>query len=629
MARPSRSVRPNRSFCSGTAICCRRSPGRRHSRRRRCARTCRACWKHCKARPHRWFRNSACAIPGCLESIAAAWIGSSRIRVQDGVWFAGDRDRALILAKTHAPGWMPSNRTRSRRQSHRLRPAPPGARLLVSGPPVFAQQVAHEHSRDVERLSLLSSAGVLLLLWWRFRSGWVIAVIAIPVVLGIGIAALAVQLVFGFVHGVALGFGMTMLGVSIDYPVLLVGHRKQGEPAPGTLRRIGQAFTLAVLTAVLGLTSMLFTGFPGLSQLGLFAVVGLLVAAAATRWLLPWLIVRADLAPVTAGDPVTLLRIERLRAARPWAAACCAVAAGYLILAGGPHWEQRRREPQPRSPRGPGARRRDAHRDRRPGAGTDRFDPRADPEAVLRSEERLLPALARLQATGVLEGTELAARLLPSAATQLARRDALPEPQELAARVAAAQQGLPFRAHAFQPFIDDMSSRARIAAGTDRRHDQHVDRRPDWIIAVPDANGVWYGLIIPVGVKDPASLAAALRAGGASFIDMAQETERIVADYTQVALRWLIYGGAAAAVVLLVGLRDISRVARVCGAVLSALLVTVALLTAAGAHLSLINLVSLQFVAGVGLDYALFFARPQLDQEERARTCARCSPATP
>ena len=34
----------------------------------------------------------------------------------------------------------------------------------------------------------------------------------------------------------------------------------------------------------------------------------------------------------------------------------------------------------------------------------------------------------------------------------------------------------------------------------------------------------------------------------------------------------------------------------------------------------MINIVALQFVAGVGLDYALFFARRQLDEEERART---------
>ena len=87
---------------------------------------------------------------------------------------------------------------------------------------------------------------------WRFRSPWVIAAIAVPVVLSIAAAALAVQVAFGFVHGVTLGFGMTMLGVTVDYPVLLIGHRKRGEAAIGTLRRIGQAFTLAVVTAASG-----------------------------------------------------------------------------------------------------------------------------------------------------------------------------------------------------------------------------------------------------------------------------------------------------------------------------------------------------------------------------------------
>jgi predicted exporter len=61
-------------------------------------------------------------------------------------------------------------------------------------------------------------------------------------------------------------------------------------------------------------------------------------------------------------------------------------------------------------------------------------------------------------------------------------------------------------------------------------------------------------------------------------------------------------------------------VARVLGAVLAAMLVTAALLTAFGLRLSLIHLIALQLVAGVGLDYALFFARRQLDAEERART---------
>jgi predicted exporter len=46
----------------------------------------------------------------------------------------------------------------------------------------------------------------------------------------------------------------------------------------------------------------------------------------------------------------------------------------------------------------------------------------------------------------------------------------------------------------------------------------------------------------------------------------------------------------------------------------------VALLMLLGERLSLVHVVALQLVAGVGLDYALFFARRQLDEEERART---------
>ena len=59
---------------------------------------------------------------------------------------------------------------------------------------------------------------------------------------------------------------------------------------------------------------------------------------------------------------------------------------------------------------------------------------------------------------------------------------------------------------------------------------------------------------------------------------------------------------------------------RVAGAIAGADLMTVAILTASGVRLSLIHIVSLQLVAGVGLDYALFFARRQLDDKERVRT---------
>jgi predicted exporter len=132
--------------------------------------------------------------------------------------------------------------------------------------------------------------------------------------------------------------------------------------------------------------------------------------------------------------------------------------------------------------------------------------------------------------------------------------------------------------------------------------------------------GRWYGLIAPSGVTDPALVGARLRAAGVLYVDVAAEAGRIVTRSTAAALARLGWGALAALAVLVIGLRDRRQVLRVAGAVAAALLLAVAVLTAAGVRFSLLQIVALQFAAGVGLDYALFFARPQLDAEERART---------
>ena len=559
--------------------------------------------------------------PGALLAILKQWIGASQVRSVDGVWFAPHRDRALIVVRTRAGGTDLEGQQRAQAAiQDAFAAADPGsARLVAAGPAVFSLQAADAMRLDVTMLSIASTVLLAALLFWRFRSVWVLLVVGVPVALGIAAAALAVQLVFGFVHGIAIGFGVTMLGVTLDYPVLLVGHRKQAEAAIGTLRRIGPAFRLAVCSAALGLTGMLFAGVTGLSQLGCFSVVGILVAAGVTRWVLPHLIVAADLAPVSAGDPARLLRIEHLRAWRGTVAALCLGVIAALFLAGGPRWQTSLAalSPVPRR-----ALALDAELRRELGA-PDTVQvgvvQGASVQDVLQQEEKLLPSIDELIGQHVLADAELAARFLPSAATQQLRQAMLPDSATLAARVTQAQAGLPFRPGAFQPFIDTVvASRGLSPLLPDSIHNPLFSARIDPLLFTQD--GIAYGLITPTGLRDPGRFAAALRQGGAHFVNVADEMNAVVADYTGAAWRWFGIGAAAALLLVAAGLRSLRRTLAVATAILAALLVTVAILSAIGTRLSLIHIISLQFVVGVGLDYALFFARRQLDQEERART---------
>ncbi len=557
---------------------------------------------------------------GAFLAMAPAWIGAASVRTVGGVWFAADRDRALLVVQTRAAGMDigAQERADSAIQTAFAAAEPGPARLLESGPAVFAREAAAGIRSDVRLLSIVSSVLVVALLLWRFRSLAVLAAIAVPIVLSTAIAALVTALVFGFVHGITLGFGMTMLGVTVDYPVLLIGHRKQGEPAAGTLRRIGRAFALAVTCATLGLTGMIFTGFPGVAQLGLFAATGVLSAAAATRLVLPRLIVAANLAPVWSGDTARLLRVEQLRRYRAWGLLPLGLAAAGLLAVGGPHWEGdvSRLSPVPAR-----ALALDAELRREIGApdlGDILVVKAATAEGVLTQQEALLPRIDQLAADHRISGYEAAARLLPSAATQTARQAALPDPATLQASVATALQGLPFKSDAFAGFEAAVAAARAAAPVTAAALDTPaIAARLGALLFQRD--GAWYGPIAFDGATDPASLAA-LRGPDALFVDMHAETDRLVSDGAARAGWWLAGGAAAALAAMLAGLRQPLMVLRIAFAIGAAGLFTVALLTLGGVRLSLIHLVALQFTAGVGLDYALFYARRQLDEEERART---------
>ncbi len=84
---------------------------------------------------------------------------------------------------------------------------------------------------------------------------------------------------------------------------------------------------------------MLFSGFPGLAQLGLFSIAGLVAAAAVTRWVLPELVPRGySVKAVDALAPVLLRMIARGRALRIPLLVTVLVLAVWLAVQGATPW---------------------------------------------------------------------------------------------------------------------------------------------------------------------------------------------------------------------------------------------------------------------------------------------------
>lgn len=561
---------------------------------------------------------------GAWVDLLQVWRGDSRVELRHDVWFAQGTERALLVATTKASALdAAAGRAALDALDAAFARAEPGqARLLVSGPAVFAVDSAEAIEADVHMLALASATLVTGFLLWRHRSVYVLAAAAIPLGAGMLAGALAVQLAHGFVHAITLGFGLTMLGVAADYPLLLIGQRRAEETTRAAARRIWPTMLLATATAALGLTAMLLSSFPGLSQLGLFSAVGLVTAAATTRWLLPLLV--EDVA--FRGQQVSvgwLVSAAFLRRRRAWLVGLVAMAALFLAFGHGPSWE---RDLANLSPVPQAARDLDEELRRQLGAPDVRHliaISGATAEDVLQRSERLEQPVRELVQAAAIGGAELPSRYLPSSRTQAERQQALPPPAALAERIDAATAGTLFRPTAFAPFQRDVATQRELP------HVVPADFTSPVLAArlaplLFERDGVWYGLAVLTDVRAPElvrSKVAGLADPALVYMDLKAEMEQLVTSYTHEALGWLALGACLLLAALLLTLRRPALVLRVAAPVACAVLVTLAVLGALGTSLTLFHLAALLLMVGVSIDYALFLNQPdQGSADDDSRT---------
>jgi predicted exporter len=572
-------------------------------------------------------------------------------QLRDGVWASGDGTRALLIAQTAAAG------SDTDAQEHAIGAAraafDTAARdvgasaqpleLRLSGPGVFAVASRAGIERAAVRLSIASSALIVLILLTVYRSFAALLLGLLPVATGALVGIAAVALVFGAVHGITLGFGVTLIGESVDYSIYFFIQSERGDGgAVSWQRRLWPTMRLGMLTSVCGFATLLPSGFPGLAQLGAYSISGLIAAAAVTRFVLPELkplrFAIRDLAPLGARVTAWMEPARRTRGRAPWALALAlaGIALGTLVLERGTLWN---RELSRLSPASPAQQRIDAELRADLGA-PDSLDlvvvSGASLEAVLRGAERTALTLAPLTDTHVLGSIDSPSTYLPSLATQAARRDSLPPAAELRENLDRATRGLGLDRRELTPFLDDVEaarhasllrpedlSGTSLAAGLGALL-MHSGERWSALLPLRAAPGSTSDIDLAkvraalaaagLGSDAAASAAAAGRdSGGESasvhVLDLKGESDALYDEYLHEAMRLSLAGLAAIVALLWFALRSLKRAALVLAPLVLAVLTVAAVLTLCGVELTILHLVGMLLIVAVGSNYALFFDR--------------------
>lgn len=533
---------------------------------------------------------------------------ASSPRRERGVWFDADGTHAMLVAQTRAP----ASDARAQGDARRALDAAfarsrgtPALRVEYSSPGLMAAASEASIAHDAKRVSFVATLGIILILFIAYRSLPIVALCALPAAAGLVAGLCAVTAGFGSVHAITLAFGTTLIGEAVDYPSYLLTRLRVARTVADVQRELRRPFALAVLTTACGALAFLASGVDGLVQLGVLTSTGIVVSGVVAWWIVP------RIAP-----PAWRFRAPTPRSSGGWPTvrvgprAAAVVGVSLLLVAcalGHRPWND---DPARMSPLPPQAIALDQSLRSAagaPDAGRFALVHGAEIENVLQRTEQLRATLNAAIAAGELAGYDDVTRYLPSAATQRARLDALPDETTLRERVAQAIIGSPFRAGAFAPFVHDVEL-ARVSppltaaafAGTG------VGLRIATLLR-HDSDGEW-SVIALRGVRDPAALAARLRAdpAAATFVDLRAQATAMFAQFRRRTFAAIVAGALVIGIILAVGLESVRAAAEALAPALVGVAWTALGVMAFDGGLSLFHVIALMLVLGIGVNYGLF-----------------------
>ncbi|MGH6940194.1 MMPL family transporter [Hypericibacter sp.] len=503
--------------------------------------------------------------------------------------------------------------------------AHPDLRMLRLGAVFFAKAGAEQALKETSHLGLASIVGTVLLVLFVFRAVRPLWLTLLAIGVGVLTSLAACLWLFGEIHVMALLFGVSLIGVAVDYSLQYLSEifAAEGGSPRERLRRVWIGITLATATVAIGYLTMFLAPFPGLHQIAALAAIGLLASWATVVLWLPALDGsrrprHGDRLLAGAGSFLGLWQRPRPAWIR-WAtlALLLLIAAGGLLQA---HADDDVRRMQSLS--GPLMAEQEEIQRLAGAAGSAQFFliEAKDDETALQAEETLIDRLQPLVAQGVLAGFQAPAQYVPSIARQRENRELVH--RELDGPILAEHLHVLGLGQVEPPPAEDAPFLTLAEAGTKDGPLKFISS-----LLLDSGQGALHVVKLD-GVERPEALAAAAEGlPGVRLIDPTGDFSRLLAKYRNRALGLLALS-AALMTPLLIWRYGPKGALKVMAPPLLAVLLAPALRAWFGGSFTFFDGMALVLVLAIGVDYSIFLAETSLQRQRVTMLAVTMAAAT-
>lgn len=158
-----------------------------------------------------------------------------------------------------------------------------------TGTILFSNFGTQSAKQEISTIGLGSTFGLILLVWFGFRSFRPLITEFIAVSTGSLLAFAVTHLLFGEIHLMTLVFGASLIGVCVDFSFYFMAMQSQHRQLDGfkILTPLLPSLFMGLMTTVVAYIFLSFTPFPAFRQIAVFSIVGLVAAWITSVLLLP------------------------------------------------------------------------------------------------------------------------------------------------------------------------------------------------------------------------------------------------------------------------------------------------------------------------------------------------------